>query len=169
MNKLILTIVSGLLISLSAIAQEQNYNSKAPVEITADKLEVTKQNQSAVFSGNVEAKQGNITIKSDKMMVYYTENKGKGTGGSSVSKVETTGNVILSTPDEKATSNIGIFEVAKNTIELSGNVVLTRGKNMVKGDKLLYNLTTGQSQLVSAADKDGVKKERVRGVFIPEN
>ncbi len=169
MKKVILSLLFFLtFLGAQALAQSTAHNSKLPVEITADKLEVLKQNQKAIFSGAVVAKQGNITIKADKMLVYYSMDEKKGSKDNSrVSKVETNGNVILSTPTETASSNTGVFDIEQNIIRLNGNVVLTSGKNVVKGEQLVYNLTTGQSQIVSSDQKSGTKKERVRGVFTP--
>ena len=76
---------------------------------------------------------------------------------------------MLSTPKEKAQSQRGVFDVANNIIRLMGKVVLTSGKNVVKGEQLVYNLTTGQSRIISHKAREGGKKERVRGVFMPSS
>ncbi|PIR37762.1 MAG: lipopolysaccharide transport periplasmic protein LptA [Alphaproteobacteria bacterium CG11_big_fil_rev_8_21_14_0_20_39_49] len=147
----------------------QGYDSKAPVEITSDTLEIEQNKQKAVFKGNVEAIQSNITIKSDEMLVHYKS--GGGESQNSVSKVETVGNVTLKTPKETASSNKGVFDVDKKLITLLGNVSLKSGKNVVKGEKFVYNLNTGKSSIVSDTKQEAngtEKKGRVKGIFIPE-
>lgn len=170
------------LLSFAAWAKEEAlplaHNSKQPVEITADALEVFQKERKAKFSGSVEAIQGDMTLKSDAMTVYYTMDSDKtGADKNSVSKVETTGNVRLKTPKESAKGDKGVFDVGQSIITLTGNVEVASGKNMVKGEKLVYNLKTGQSSLVSGSDNTVQggevqpvgKKGRVRGVFVPEN
>ncbi len=150
--------------------QEQPHNSSEPVEITAEKFEILQNEQKAIFKGNVQARQGKIDIQSDKMIVHYATKKDMvGQTKSSVSKVETFGNVFLSTPKETAKGNSGFFDIQKNTITLLGKVMLKSGKNLVKGESLVYNLTTGESKIIGAqkTDNDSNKKTRARGLFIP--
>lgn len=167
-------IISLLILSLScsqSLAREgASHNSKLPVEITSDSLEVIQDKQQAIFSGKVEAKQGDLRISADKMLVYYSKKDSKNKSDkNSVSKVEASGNVFLNNPNETAQSQFGVFDVEQNLITLSQNVILTSGKNLVKGDKLVYNLTTGQSKMDSNTAQTGEKKGRVRGVFMPNN
>lgn len=162
-----------------------NHDNSQPVEITADSLEVLQDANKAIFSGNVEAKQGEVNIRSQKMTVFYKkEAKGKpkaekadaeaGQGESKtapdgkVSRVEIDDNVFISTPKETAQGSRGVYDVDVATITLIGNVTLTSGKNIVKGQKMVYNIKTGQSKMTSGsgAGSSG-KKERVRGVFVP--
>ena len=56
-------------------------NSKAPIEINADALEVQQDKNIAVFSGHVVAIQDNIRLKSDKMTVYYRSPEGENKSG----------------------------------------------------------------------------------------
>jgi lipopolysaccharide export system protein LptA len=171
MSKKLLVFTLIVIGSFNALAATKGYDSKAPVEITSDTLEIEQDNQQAIFKGNVEAVQSNIEIKSDEMLVHYKSGKNKiGKSENSVSKVETVGNVKLKTPKETASSNKGVFDVDKKIITLLGNVSLQSGKNIVKGEKFVYNLQTGKSRIDSGGKKDTdstKKKERVRGIFIP--
>jgi lipopolysaccharide export system protein LptA len=177
MKKTLSTFIIALLFAQISYAQavlplSKGHNSKAPVEITSDSLEITQDKQQAIFSGNVEAIQGNVQIKSDKMLVNYNSDKTKNGGSqNAVSKVETIGNVFLKTPQETASSNKGVFDVANNLITLLGDVSLMSGKNVVKGEKFVYNLKTGKSSIVSGdaqqTESGTGKPKRVKGVFIP--
>jgi len=171
MTKKLLILALMIFAGFSSHAAPTGHDSKAPVEITSDMLEILQNKQKAVFSGNVEAIQGNITINSDTMLVHYKSGDDKkGKSQNSVSKVETIGNVRLKTPKETAKSKKGIFDVEKNIITLTGGVTLESGKNVVKGEKFVYNLKTGKSSIVSGNVKSSSgtkKKERVKGIFIP--
>jgi lipopolysaccharide export system protein LptA len=172
MKKSILYIFALLFMCNNAYAQiptGSSKDSKLPIEVTGDTLEVLKPQQKAIFSGSVVAKQGDVAIKSDKMTIYYKEKDEKSADKQNgISKVETVGNVRLQTPKESAKGDNGLFDVEKNIITISGHVVLVSGENSVNGDKLVYNLTTEQSTLVSNSQVVGTKNGRVHGVFTPK-
>lgn len=150
-------------------------DSSKPIEISADSLEVKRKENVAVFSGKVEAIQGNVNLRSDDMVVYYrqkdeeiTTAKSDGEGGDAgaVSKIEVRGNVFLSTPEETAEGDEGVYDVDGKKVTLKHNVVVTKGENVVKGDNLVYNMATGESQVWTNKGKKG--KGRVSGVFVPK-
>jgi lipopolysaccharide export system protein LptA len=74
------------------------------------------------------------------------------------------GNVIVTSGDQRATGNHGVFDMRSNTVTLTGNVVLTQGGNVLRGDRLSVDLTTQRSKLESP--KSG---GRVEGVFLPSS
>ncbi len=151
-------------------------DSSQPIEIAADELEVLQDKNMAIFRGDVEAIQGNITLKAEKMEVFYRQaGQQSPTGGfGAVSRIEVENNVMLATPQESAKASRGIYNVDKQVITLVGNVVLTRDKNMLRGGQMVYNLKTQKSLLTSGkavASPDGTVKStggRVKGVFIPK-
>ena len=50
-----------------------------------------------------------------------------------------------------------------NTVTLTGNVVMTQGKNVLRGDSLVVDLTSGVSRVESGKNGQG----RVQGLFLP--
>lgn len=173
MFKNILCFIMSSLFSLHVFAAEDmgiSRDSSKPVEITADSLEVLQVENKAIFTGDVQAKQGDLDIRSEKMTVYYKKGDKKQKGDASkISRVEIDKNVFISTKQETAKGDKGVYDVDASVITLEGNVTLTSLKNIVKGQKLVYNIKTGQSKMISGSGKSGVggKKERVRGVFVP--
>jgi len=172
----ILLFIATLLISLPLWAQSiAKLDSDQPIEIAADSLEVLQEKHMATFSGAVEAVQGNITLKAERMEVYYREAGAQSAAANlgAVSRIEVERDVMLTMPEESARSTKGIYNVDKQMVTLVGNVVLSRGKNMLRGGRLDYNLKTQKSLLTSggaAATKEGSTKPsggRVKGVFIP--
>lgn len=177
-----LTVFSLFFFGLCAQAQAQQADflpkgdANQPIEIQADNLEVLQKDKVALFRGNVEAKQGNVRLKADEMRVHYKEKaegkKASNTtteGQNSVSKIDVNGNVFLATPQETVQGSKGVYDVERSMITLTDQVVITRGKNILKGAGLTYNLKTGYSEMKSAPaiGTDG-KKQRVRGIFVPE-
>jgi lipopolysaccharide export system protein LptA len=150
-------------------------DSDQPIEISADELEVLQEQSKAIFRGAVEAKQGNITLNSAIMEVFYRQKNSSEGGGNfgAVSRIEVERDVMLSTPQESAKAKRGVYKVDDQLITLTGDVILARGQNMLRGAKLDYNLKTQKSLLSSASavtQPDGTLKTkpgRVKGVFVP--
>ncbi len=146
-------------------------DGKAPIEITSDTLEVDQEAGTATFIGNVVAIQKDINLKSQKMIVHYVKDNQKGAndGNNSISKIEVIDNVFLSTPQEAAQGDRGLYDVVKDTIHLSGNVVLKKDKNIVRGTALVYNMKTGKSTVSSGGTtQSGSSGGRVKGLFVPK-
>ena len=169
-----------LLVSASVAWAAPELGSRdEPIEITADSLEILQENQRAMFRGNVEAKQGDVTLKAATMTVHYRQSSG-GDGAASaagaVSCIEADGGVLLATKEETARSKRGVYNVDEHKVQMSGDVTLTRGQNILKGAQLVYDFKTGRSVLGSGvaanAGGDGVKPAagggRIRALFVPE-
>jgi lipopolysaccharide export system protein LptA len=173
-----MALAAWLAMSAGAVALAQTYekDTQEPIEISSNTLDVDQVKNIAVFKGNVVAIQGEMRLRSDVMTVYYTrkdENTPKVEGESTqgaISKIVVNGNVVLATPEESAQGKDGLYEVDKKMLYLTGNVLLTRGKNILRGTRLDYNLVTGRSVLLGASgDLPNTTGGRVRGVFVPDD
>jgi lipopolysaccharide export system protein LptA len=136
------------------------HDASLPIEITADSMEVEQERQVATFKGNVEAKQGDLRLRADVLVVHYADREDG--DGKTITLLEADGNVFVSSPEETAQGRHGVYDVSKRTIALDGPVVLTRGDNVIRGDRLELELETGLSRVLGGADG------RVKGVFVPE-
>jgi lipopolysaccharide export system protein LptA len=148
-------------------------NRGKPVQIEAETLEVRDKEKIATFSGNVHAIQGDTDMRSKTLVVFYEEDSGTkpgakpgikaaqpGPGGSSqIKRLEANGDVIVTQKDQTATGNKGIFDMRTNTVTLVGNVVISQGQNVLRGEQLVVDLTSGASRVLS---KEG---GRVQGLF----
>lgn len=172
-------------LALPAAAQlVRKADSNQPIAISADNLEVQQNSQVATFTGKVEAVQGDMRLKADTLKVFYRQSGGQtgpapqrpagapaarpapaapeAVGGNSISRIEAYGNVFVSSPDETGTGEKGVYDVDKRTVVLEGaTVVLTRGQNVLKGQRMTMNLETGQSVMQVAPG------QRVQGLFMP--
>lgn len=141
-------------------------NRDQPVQIESDTLEVRTKDNVATFSGSVHVIQGDTDMRSQSLVVFYEENSAKRTGvktaqpgpagNSQVKRLEANGSVVVLQKDHIATGDKGIFDMRANTVTLAGNVVLTQGKNVLRGERLVVNMTTGVSR---------VEGGRVQGLF----
>jgi lipopolysaccharide export system protein LptA len=153
-------------------------NRNEPVHIEAATLVVRDKDKMATFSGDVHVRQGDTDMRCKSLVVFYEQDGDKannksamkvanpGPGGEQrIKKLEARGGVIVTQKDQTATGDIGLFDMPSNTVTLSGNVVVTQGKNVLRGDRLVVNLTSGVSRVESGKHGRG----RVQGLFMPSN
>ncbi len=176
-----LLALSLLLLSTVAerpgVAQTLKHDSRLPIEISADSLEVAQEDQVATFAGNVDAVQGDLVLSAETLKVRYegkssTVGLAAGTGGT-INQIEASGKVILSSPEETAEGDVGVYDVPAQLITLKGDVVLTRGENVLRGEHLELDLATGKSRMVGttasvAADGSASTGARVKALFTPK-
>ena len=128
------------LLAVAPAAGQQSgsgFNSNAPVDIDADRIEVQDRADRAIFSGNVVARQGNMTMNAARVTVAYTN-----TSGVQVERIEASGGVTLRTPSETARGNFAIYDVDRRIVTMIGGVHLTQGSNRVEGGRLVLDLNS---------------------------
>jgi lipopolysaccharide export system protein LptA len=147
-------------------------NSRDPIKIDADRLDVRDRESMAIFSGNVVAVQGKTTIRCSKMTIVYENRQGvgaartpaagaasgAGAGDSAIRRLECDGPVTVASDDQVATGQKAVFDRERDLVTLTGGVALAKGPNVTRGERLVYNLKTG------VANIDG---GRVQGFFVP--
>jgi lipopolysaccharide export system protein LptA len=122
--------------------------SSDPIQIEADKLEVHDEEKVAIYSGHVRVRQGKTILETPELRVFYA---GQGapnqTAGSSVTRIEAGPGVTVRSGDQTATGDRAVLEMAKDLVTLEGNVLLTQGTNVVRGDRVIVNLATKQGRV----------------------
>lgn len=147
----------------------KGYDTSLPIEITADALEVQQDEQIAVFTGNVDAAQGELNLRADKLIVHYRANAKE---SNAITMIEAFGNVFLSSPTEIAQGEKGVYNLDTDKIELTGGVVLTRGDSVIRGERLDMDLITGRSRVTGSGvltQENGQGSGRVKALFVPSN
>lgn len=165
-------VIAGSVLASGALAQGKGKDSgaalpggddKEPIQIDAAKLDYYDKEQKLVYTGDVVARQGGSTLKSTVLVLYLTP-KPEGaestpSSTSDVKRMEATGPVTLITKDQVSTGDRGVYEKGEDTLYLYGNVTVTQGTNVTKGDKLAYDLTTKKAVIVG----------RVKSMFQPKD
>jgi lipopolysaccharide export system protein LptA len=136
-------------------------DTSAPIDVDAARIEIQDAANQAVFSGDVVIRQGKLTLYADSVKVLYTRKS----GDPQMQRLDARGNVRLVSPTEKASANVGIYDVDKAIITMTGNVTLDRGGSKLKGERLVLNLVTGQSSF-DARGAGGTTPGRVTGRFV---
>lgn len=135
----------GLLALTPAFAQSgglsalRGHNTNAPVDVAADRVEVQSRADRAVFSGNVVAKQAELTLNAERVQLAYTSGN-----GTQIQRIDATGGVTVRSPSETARGQYAIYDIGSRLITMIGGVVLTRGESQVRGGRLVLDLTSGR-------------------------
>jgi lipopolysaccharide export system protein LptA len=149
-------------------------NRDQPIQIESASLEMRDKKKEATFSGNVKVVQGDTTMTSGKLVVFYESGSPPATqanakeatktaplqsatpgpgGNSSIKRLEARGDVRVTQKDQVVTGETAVFDTKTNLITMVGGVVLTQCRNVMRGDRLLVDMTTGISRVESNSGK----------------
>lgn len=123
--------------------------SDQPLRITSRQLEADNKNQLITFTGDVVAKQGDMTIFADVAQVYYEKKE----EGNEVREIVATGNVKIQQADQVATGQKAVFVNAEQKITITGQPKVWQGKDMVSGEKIIVLLEEDKSFVESGPDR----------------
>jgi lipopolysaccharide export system protein LptA len=169
--------VSGVPNAMQGFTQ----NRDQPIQIEAATLEMRDKKKEATFSGNVKVVQGDTTMTSKTLVVFYESSQQQGAGAapaqpanakgakaapapmqaatpgpggaSSIKRLEARGNVVVTQKDQVVTGETAVFDTKANLITMlggtGGQVVLTQCQNVLRGDRLMVDMTTGVSRVES--------------------
>ena len=158
------TATPGVAQSGGGISALKNHNSNAPVDFAADRIELQDRADRVLLSGNVNVRQGDMTMNAARMTVAYTR-----AGSTDVKRLDASGNVIVQSPTETAKGNIGIYDLDRRLITMLGNVSLTQNANEVHGSRLVIDLNSGRATVdgSAVAGANGTQRNggRVTGRF----
>ena len=149
----VLALVLGAAAPAAAQTAPAKHDSNAPVDFSADHMEVHDLDHRAFLTGAVRAVQQDMTLTSDRATANYSGsigNSGGSGGGPQLHRFDANGHVVVTRPTEVAHGNYGIYDVDKRIVTLIGNVTLDRtGPNAstVRGGRLVINLNTNQANM----------------------
>jgi lipopolysaccharide export system protein LptA len=152
-------------------------NRDQPVRIESNTLEVRDKIRQATFIGDVKLTQGDTTLKCRTLVVFYEDTPAAKKGGAGapqaqkgssqqIKRAEAKGDVFVTQKDQTASGENGVFDLKSNTVTMTGNVVVTQGTAVMRGERMVVDLTTGVTKVESTKgtpDKPG----RVEFMTIP--
>ena len=150
-------------------------NRDQPIHIEAASLEMRDKKKEATFAGGVKVVQGDTVMTSKTLVAFYEDKSAQSSaapagtketkavkvestpspapagpgGSSSIKRLEARGNVVVTQKDQVVTGEVAIFDTRSNLITMTGGVVLTQCKNVVRGDRLRVDMITGVSRVES--------------------
>lgn len=145
------TAAAALALSQPAVGQGggsalKGHDTNAPVDVAADRIEVQDRANRAVFSGNVDVRQGNLRLNSARLTVSYAD-----ASGIDIQRLEASGGVILRSPTETARGQSAIYDLERRLVTMIGGVTLTRGPSNVNGGRLVIDLDSGRAVMDGGA------------------
>lgn len=168
-NKLPALIVAWsalmLLNSHAQVSSLKEHDVQNPVDISADRLEVKQQENIALFTGNVVVSQSEMSLVSDRITVFY-QGERQENNSSSISRLDASGNVVMTSPTETIKSTWGVYDFAEKIITLGGDVEFSNSDGQIRSPRLQLNLTTGQITM-DGGRVEGEGSDRVSGQFTP--
>jgi lipopolysaccharide export system protein LptA len=132
-----------------------SHNSNSPINVSSDSFVGDLATKVGTYIGNVLVIQGDMRMRADTMKVNV--NQGKPT------RIEASGKVVVTAPNGTATGDTGVYELGPRTITMTGHVVLTKEKDVMRGSKLVMDMNTNLAHLYA----QGMPGNRVQGLFIP--
>jgi lipopolysaccharide export system protein LptA len=153
-NIVILFCTISLLLVYSISTAKDNvdktgkFNSREPIQITADRLDAYNEKKMAVFSGNAVVKQADWVLKTDRLTIFYHKEADKkekiggkeieGTGD--LEKIEARGNVVVTQGMRVAVSDEAVYFQDSGQIVMTGNPMIRENKNKVVGCRIIIYL-----------------------------
>jgi lipopolysaccharide export system protein LptA len=131
-------------------------NSNAPINVSSDNFVGNFQTKVGTYNGNVIVTQADDKLHADTVKVDVVAGK--------PSRLEASGHVVFVSSSGTATGDNGIYDLGPRTITLTGHVVLTKDKDVMRGTSLVVNMNTGESHLTA----HGAQGNRVQGLFVQQ-
>ncbi|WP_164156689.1 lipopolysaccharide transport periplasmic protein LptA [Sandarakinorhabdus rubra] len=157
-------LLAGLALLGATPTLAQRFDSSAPIDVDAARIDIADAENEAIFSGAVVIRQGNLTLNANRVRITYLKDA---SGNPQVQRLDALGAVRLAQGTMRATANTGIYDVNARLVTLSGNVKMDRDGNRLEGARVVWNLNSGTSSFDArtAANPGG----RVTGRFtVPE-
>lgn len=158
-RKLLLLLLTSLSLASLVFAETKlpPSRNKEPIKIKSDQLLTDNTLKMATFTGNVAARQGDITIYSDKMVIKYSDEQG------GISSAEVFGNVRVIQGERRAQADHGIYDARQAVITLDGTPKVFQNNDTVSGKTIKYYLDLDKSEVTSDANS------RVEAVIHPKD
>ena len=152
------TMMAALRVAGTAGAAGVNlggHDSSAPISVTADNFTGDFETKVGSYRGNVIVSQGSFKLHAEQVTVSVANGK--------PNRIVAIGHVIFDAPSGTASGDKGVYDLGPRTITLSGDVLLTKDKNVMRGTSLVVNLDSG----VATLGAKGMAGGRVQGLFTP--
>ncbi len=158
-------------LAIPAVAQGtsalKHHDTNAPVDIDAGRAELSNKANHVVFTGAVKIKQGDLNLNAERVKIFY-----QAKGDQQVAtRMDASGGVRLTSPSETATGNMGVYDVERRLVTVTGGVILTQGQSVLRGERLAIDLDSGRSTIDGRGGAEtpaqaGQPSGRVTGHFV---
>jgi lipopolysaccharide export system protein LptA len=148
----LLTVLALPAVSGAQSAASRIDASRQPVQYGADAGEYTPEGFS--LRGRAEVTQGSNRLRAEAIRGF--------TANGDLTRIEATGSVYFVTPDQSMKGDRAVYTLNDGNVVVTGDVILTQGKSVLTGNRLVYNVRTETARI------EGGANGRVQGVFYPQ-
>jgi lipopolysaccharide export system protein LptA len=139
MKNLVILLLLTVLCSGTAVAAGADGNRAVqPIQIKSDELYTDTVRKTATFVGRVTARQGDITIYADRLVVQSSDKQ-------EISTVEATGKVKVVQGDRLALAGHALYNTSAGTIVLDRDPKVFQGDDVVSGTVITYYVAEQKS------------------------
>jgi lipopolysaccharide export system protein LptA len=162
-----LALLSATPVFAAAPPLMSKHDANAPINVSADKFVADSNAKTGTWTGNVLVIQGDMRMRANSVRLNVTGKDNK------PDKIFASGNVVVDSPTSgTVTGDNGVYDVVARTVTMTGKVVLTRQKDVMRGTQLTVNLDTGLATLGGGGKASGTAPGtanggRVQGIFTP--
>ena len=162
-------VFAALIVAVPAFAADTaglGFDPAQPIAVNADSFAADLNAESGTYTGNVIVIQGEVKLRADSVTVSAPAGR--------ASRLEARGNVIVDSPSGTAKGDAATFDVVQRLVRLTGQVVLTKDNNVMRGTALEVEIATGRARLTGGVAASGQAPAavsvpgRVQGLFAPQ-
>jgi lipopolysaccharide export system protein LptA len=151
---------SGIALAQDGVSALKGHDSKAPIDLSADRAEAQDRADRAIFAGNVIVKQGELTLRTARLTVAYANQNGL-----DINRIDASGGVTVVSPSETAKGDFAVYDLNEGLITMVGNVRLERQGSYLSGGRLVIDLDTGRAVMDGGLRGVNQSGGRVTGRF----
>lgn len=160
-------ILAAAIVGSAGTASAQLSSEGGPIYIDSERTETLERERKVLLKGNVDIQQGEARLRADIVTMIFsgagdTQSSGIGSGFGDISTMIAEGRVFYVTPELKAKGERGVYDAAADTITMTGNVALTRNRDVAEGQTLVMEIANGKTTLDGGTG-------RTRAVIYPED
>ncbi len=155
-----LVLGTGVAAAQNNVSALKGHDSKAPIDLSADRAEAQDRADRAIFAGNVIVKQGELTLRTARLTLAYANDN-----GIDINRIDASGGVVVTSPSETARGDFAVYDLNEGLITMVGNVRLERGGSFLSGGRLTIDLDSGRAVMDGGLRGVNQSGGRVTGRF----
>lgn len=165
--KLHLKLLAGLLLLSSTVTHAISSDVEKPVSIESDSVVFNKEAGTAVYAGNVEIKQGTLSIRASRIEISAPENE--------IQTIKATGSPVnFQQTMDSGKQTVGRaktvqYFVLQKKLVMDGDASLSQDRDNFASNHIEYSTASGELKAGGQATAAGEKPGRVRAIFYPTN
>lgn len=132
-------------------AEAKISESKTPVRIRSDVIDIKQKYSSIEFIKNVVVDKDKSSLVADRMTVSYRlkKDKQKEDGQKSeIKQIDAIGNVKIFSDEFVASGNYGNYNPKTNSFTLKENVIVNNGTSIASGEEFIYIISSKKGEFI---------------------